>query len=632
MSRSNVNRKKILTALLIAAVGGLYILFGCFVAGCFPIDPDKATHLHQGIDAVKGNFFFNNWILSGVNFITTDIPFYSIGGLFGGLDRSGIIIATGLMIAGWAMICFIAANAYPNGNRIVTLVLSCVLLSVPCLEYANFLRVHTGALILCVAADLLASRICLIEDAKRRRKVSVLLAILLALGTLGDILTVILGIIPICAFALGKAGGCRHDETKRKKYTGLLITAIAALIFGIIIDRLYYLIGSADKGGLLDLRVFWPSSEWKNRLDTLVSFMLKFTGSDFTGLSLGSFDSFIRLLNAVLLLLGLIAMIKTLYCFVRGKKHDDLSVLLSLGVLAITLVFIFTELSAERYVCFVPYALYVILIRNYRSLFSSTVFSRKLIIGGICVLSLVCFVSRLVGLSEYKRAVSEYDELVEVLEEHELYSGFTSFENAAPLRVVSNGGLKMAPVSCYEEGKMSTLRYFTDYDWFEEQEMPNFVIASEQEMYTIDRANVIKCYGEPSESFECGRFEIMVYDDPLPVQNHTDNEYCLFDMSANDAVTISGSDMIARTQGIVYGPYCSVSAGTHTATVKGENLSDVPCDVFSASFSGISYETVSQNDYEIVIRFTTDVDIDDLEIRMINSTEENAVFRSLTIE
>lgn len=623
--KKNETLRKTTSIFVVLIVCCVYIIFGCCLANGYPIDPDKATHLQQGLDIIQGNFFLNNWILSGVNFITTDLPFYMVGGLLGGLDYKSIVIATGLMISLWGIATILAANVYIRDHRRGTFCLSVLLLSVPCFLYGAFLRVHTGAMILSLLAEICV--VYIVEHNGQNIISYILVFLLIFLGCIGDILTVILGVLPVIAFSI------INIRKERRRYFTLIVVVIGALIFALLFDRLYYIFGTADKNSYIaNGRTFLSISEWSERTESLLLALLDMTNGNFSRLALGNPESVLRGANAVLVVLGLIVLLGILIDFLRGRVYDSLSVLLCLSVVFASIVYITTELSAERYICFIPYALYIILARNYKKLFISLEISRKLVISIVFVLAVVCFSSRLMNMGDFQCKTDEYEHLIDVLTDNELLEGYTSFENAAILRVLSNGTVQMAPIEYYGTNNMGPLNYFSDYDWLE-QENPCFIVASDEPYYHVNQKTVKECYGEPKDTIDVDRFQIMLYEGTLPLKNLLDNELNRFDMSGNEAVETRATGIILHPSGIVYGPYCQLRSGYYSIFINGSGLDGARSDVFSGKNNDVLvYSVIEQHDDQIQMQLSCSEDIDDFEVRLFNEqSSTDVVFTNVII-
>ena len=181
----------------------LLITAPVYLCRCHGYDSDKANHLLQARDVVSGNFFLNDWQLTGVTFLSTDLIYYEIGYIVFGVSYKAVCLAEGLMVASAVIGGYLLSTFANKENRILTSVLYFLLAGIPCQSYIASFRVHTGAVFTCFLTFLIVAVIFSRDDTYDNKPLYIVLGVLLFMGVWGDLITVLEGIIPIailCVF------------------------------------------------------------------------------------------------------------------------------------------------------------------------------------------------------------------------------------------------------------------------------------------------------------------------------------------------------------------------------------------------------------------------------------------------
>ncbi len=83
--------------MIILLCGDLFVLYSIRLFYIMPIDSDYSNLILEAADIISGNVLLNDWIQTGISFLTTDLLYYVIAVLFNGVSRNSYLVASGLM-------------------------------------------------------------------------------------------------------------------------------------------------------------------------------------------------------------------------------------------------------------------------------------------------------------------------------------------------------------------------------------------------------------------------------------------------------------------------------------------------------------------------------------------------------
>jgi hypothetical protein len=222
---------------------GLLVLVGLLYLSSvhsYPGSSDGASVILEG-KALLGNFTLTHWALSLDSFWLSDAPFYAIAVLVGGVHPQLMhlvpaVIAVGVIgIGAW-----ISQRGF--GRRAGHLAAGTVvlLLGLPTHAFAQFFLIgpfHVATTLWCLVAFV----------ALRRARFGwgwLLAVCFLAAGLLGDLLTVVLGVVPI---ALAGVVAARRDRRWRVGVPALT-AALCSLVLAEAVRRIAWIIGTYTIG------------------------------------------------------------------------------------------------------------------------------------------------------------------------------------------------------------------------------------------------------------------------------------------------------------------------------------------------------------------------------------------------
>ena len=634
-----VRNKRKLLYIIGCALIIVYIMFIIILCSYMGLDSDKANHLLQAVDIISGNFFFKDWNLTGVTFITTDLIYYEFAALLFGISYKSIYVAGGLMISSVMIVSLLLCrNEWDDKkNCFKKCLLFLLLTAIPCRCLLNSFRVHTGALFLYLVCFSIFDSVIRNKTAKNNRKYVVYL-ILSCMGAIGDLLFVVEGLLPILVICFYR--DVIEGKENSYKYRMFSVLSIFSIVFSVIWDKVYFWIGGANKNAYIGDMLFTSSNEWISKIQNFNSELMSLTMADFAGNRLSVTFGIVKIIYFAILLLALLYIIRIfLLLFTkRANEIDDISLLLCLCMVMAFTAYVFTDMSQARYITIIPTASIVLIIRNLNWI-TDKVSKKGVFECVIFLISGVCFMGKINEIRQYT-SFDGNTELIGFLEQHNLTAGYASFWNASNNTVLSNGNINIRHITRNNSG-FEMHNWFNKNGWYTEN--ANFVLIrnidndrGENDNYGVSELNVISAFGEPIEKYELTDYIILVYDKDLSLELNnglSDGVLTANEMLYMDNAKKKGKEIVIKKGGMVYGPYDKVDKGNYTVVINGDGIDNVTFDINSeSSMENISYEIVSKNQNSISSNLIVNDKVNDIEIRVYNSTNNTAVLKNISIK
>jgi len=495
----------------------MYLCF-CIFRKELPIDSDTANMVLEANDIFHGNIFLSDWVLTGISFLTTDLLFFVIGVMRYGIHIKAFYVAITLMFVAFSFSSLLLFKWRDLKYSVINVLIWLGVGALPVGISPNALKVHTAIWIYVFAACFFIDRMYKEEklaDQPKRYLYVILVAVCFALGTIGDA-TILVGLVLpvfIVCFYLWLT-----DRSKSKFIIKLAVSLIIGTLSGLLIDKLYFIIGGADKHSYLF------GTSFKNFNDIPDSFLLYIKGllglfdADFTGKGIFHPKTLFCGLRFLIVIFGLYIIVKTIARFFKGKNQDIVSVILSIGFVALSISYIFSGLSISigttRYYAYTPVLFSVLISRFFseQEIWSLTLFPRKIraVYGVLAICALL--VIEIAGGSPKQKwtkvANNPYIELGYALSNYGLESGYSDFLDASVTTVTTKNVCKIRAV-------LSDGRFVMPYYWFSKKrwytEYANFVVISDG-YDGINEKNVTSVFGEPYKRLYVTRFVIYVYN------------------------------------------------------------------------------------------------------------------------
>ena len=318
-------------------IGGV-VLFAAYLklTQSNPVNSDWASNALQAWDMLHGNPLLRGWTVTDVSFYTTELPEYMLVELVRGLNTSAAHIAAALTYTLVVIGAALLAKGRAGGREGVAraLMAAGIMLAPTIGPLASTPTLladpdHTGTQVPLLAIWLILDR------ARPRWWVPVLVAVLLAQTQVADPLVAYEGVLPIlvvCAIRVYRQRGARPREAWRACWFEMSLAAGAAMSVAVA-DIVMRLIREA--GGF----AAWPTDTTFSVVSSVgaqawvtVECVLNMFGADFSGMQLGPAAA-VRLVHLAGLALALWAVARALRHFASGELVVQVLVMAAVALL-----------------------------------------------------------------------------------------------------------------------------------------------------------------------------------------------------------------------------------------------------------------------------------------------------------
>ncbi len=496
-----------------AVISIIFVAYTIYAAGLFlqvGIDSDYSNLVLEANDILSGNVFLSGWNLTGISFITTDLPYFVFGALFSGISAGTYYIA---IIAMYIVLVFSALLLLRQNGKALGIVETAVFLAVggfPTVYACSVLRAHTAA------ASLIFFALFTFECYKKNQKSLPLIAgaVFVALATCGDSLALIIGVVPIiiyCARFLF-TGGKIH---RRNMF--ILLSAISGTILGVILESVYIGIGDTNKNSFLKERLFVTAAEMPQKISLLLEILLGVNGADFFGKPIVALSTLIYFIRTVLIILVAYVIFRSIKAFIFSRNCDFICFVLSAGAVITLVILSVTTIIADaqsgRYIGYFPIMSAVLVIR-YFSINPPDLLRKRLSFPIVTAVSiLICALSFIPP--SYSATEGPQYELAHFLEESGLENGYAQFWHASHTTVASENRVKVRAAIYDRQEHICGFNWFCKDEWYS-PEYANYIVIENSDpddvSFGITQKNVLKCLGKPSKRLTCGNYTIFVYN------------------------------------------------------------------------------------------------------------------------
>ena len=503
-----------LKVVLAILAGGVYVWYCIRVFSVSEIDSDYANLVLEASDILKGNIFMCDWIQTGISFFTTDLLYYMVGVFFSGVSRDAYLIASGLM---FSCMIFSALLLVVEGSgrkhKVTEILIFLGMCAVPSALGLNLLRAHTGAYVWAFIAVYCFNRIY--KEEKCKTFFLVLFSFSLIMGCIGDAVMLVVAVVPMLLYCIRDyVSNCPHNC---KKDVFLFLLTVASVVLGGILEKIYYFVGTANKNSFLETKVFDNFDSYLQKLSIYWHAVLGLNGADFTLQQLASFETIFYFIRTGIVLFGFIICIYNVVNFVKGKKLDIISEVLSLGFVLISIVFLITTVSVNinsaRYIGAFPAILAVLVIRflRYKKIFEMRFATNQAPVWGVpFVLGLALLCHSYIPIQQLQIVEAEQERIIPVLEEHNLKNGYANFWDSSINTVISNERVNVRAISM--DDKVNIFAWGCKQTWYREK--ANFVLIRNIELSGtgVNYDNAVKLFGTPKEVVDFENYKILIYD------------------------------------------------------------------------------------------------------------------------
>jgi len=491
----------------------LYFLLCMNIFQSVVIDSDYSNLVLESADIIRGNIFLRNWNLTGISFLTTDLIFFVIGTLFHGISINAYYLAITLMFVVVSLISLMMMGEITKKNIFVVIILWLSIGAIP-MGVIGHLRAHMAVwayiFIVYYIADVIIQ-----DNAKHKILCYSIFALCIALGVVGDAIMILAGVIPLIFVFTIQLLLNRTKLSLKNPVVLLCLFSILGLILGMALDKLYFVIGGANKNSFLESITFVPLERVVRNFWLLIEGLLELMDARFIGKSITTLRTPWYLLRASIVISSLIIIVYNVVMFFKRKSKDLVSILLSFGFIFITCFYIFTsasvDIGATRYFSYAPLLFGILLIRWLlaskfldKYLFESKIKVRQL----IAIIGILIIIFAVRDVTHMTKASSGREELVSFLESKNLSVGYTDFWNASVSTVTSKGKIGIRAIMGINNS-IHPHYWFCKNSWYNEP--ANFVVIGNGYCH-ITEQSIKSAFGLPNERHEVKEYVVYVYN------------------------------------------------------------------------------------------------------------------------
>ena len=489
----------------------VYLPFSVWRNSHASIESDMANLVLEGRDLLNGDFFRRDWNLTGVSFLTTNLPYYVVGVLLFGVSNRANVMAGALMNTFLvATSILLVRNKFKN-NRLLSGLMMLTFGMLPGIFAVRAIRCHTGVVVLgFIALKLFVHFNGKMSESGRKEYFLVgLYSLLIAIAYMGDPIILIILVMPIVLWSI-------TEWLKGKSRPSILVFSLAVNMagagLGVIFDKLYFAIGGSNKNDFLGGRCFASYDEIRDKLVLYFRGLLLLTDASYENQPVMGIRTLFYAVSLLSVVVFFVLVIYNIICFIRDKKHDYITLILGTGFLLMSVIYIGTSISVDvtttRYYAYFPVLMAIVFVRNIeligrsKRIYSVIILSAVILIGG-----------KFYNLkTEVKEIPADQIALGKFLEENGLECGYASFWNASSTTVLSNERVRVRAVIASDE-QLSMYRWFCKNEWYHES--ADFVVTVDDDSFGVTKENIVSVLGEPGKILECGAYNILVYDEDI---------------------------------------------------------------------------------------------------------------------
>ena len=499
-----------------AVAAGVVLLFYCAqrVARQVSVTSDGASLVLESWAMLHGNLLLHGWQLADVSFYTTELPEYMLVELVRGLNPDVVRLCAALTYT--LLVVLAAALAYgarPDDKRAAVIragITVAVMLGPTLLAATTLLNDpdHTGTAVPILLALLI------IDRARRRWWVPVVVAAVLGWALVGDSLVLLIGVAPLVAVGGARAFGLlalRRRPLADAWYDLALAGAgVAAVVGGTVLSELI-----KAGGGF----VLTPSATQSTMPYSALPANAAATVSNFIGLF--SADLFDARLNAWLAVAAVHLVFACLvagglFLALRGCRRDFLQGDLIAQLLAAAVV-----INLLAYLLLYPgsatTAREIAPVFGLGGALAGRMLAEPLLRRGLeplLALGAVAAVAVLLPtLLVVKPPSAATANLARFLAAHDLNSGLAGYWNAQGTTLESGGRIVIAPIKFHRGHGLSALPWEIDIRLYDSSANdPDFLVATAPGApWTVTPAEAVALFGPPYRQYQYDGDTIMVW-------------------------------------------------------------------------------------------------------------------------
>lgn len=522
MQDFNNYNKRIQSIALITVLLTVYFSYSIGLFLRVGINSDYSNLVLEASDILSGNVFLSDWNLTGITFITTDLLYFIIGVAVAGTTVNAYYVAVILMYFTLLAGALFLLKTKGKRTNWIDVVIFLAVGGMPSIYACDILRAHTAVpafTFFAIYFGIKAYYLIATTNKWQRNICFTMFTLLLTLCCAGDPIALIIAIVPIVLICLYNLTG--NNIINKKLNIIFLSLSIASVILGKLIDTLFFMAGDANKNSFLEQKTFTDIDTIRDKFKIYLSSILGMFNASFFGEKLMTINTLWCFLRIIVVLFSFYIMFKSIYNFLKHRNTDMVSVVLSLGFLLMSLIFILTDIAVDinsaRYIGYLPILSAVLIVRyfKYNDTLITRIANKKISKKSLIVVySIVLILSNLAPV-DFKKPVTSQDNLAKFLVENGLKNGYAKFWNASHVTLASEGKVNVRAVVYDNDKNIQKFTWFCKNSWYT-PDSSNFVVIensdSSNDGFGITKESVKKCIGKPGKVLSFENYTIYVYN------------------------------------------------------------------------------------------------------------------------
>ncbi len=516
-------KNNIFPLILLLFFFGIYGIYLFFAFAQVPMDSDFASLVLEANDILNGNILLKGWHLTNAPFTFTEIPFYLLGSAIFNINVWSSILANMAMTLGLFSFGYLLIFDKTNHPFNISSLIYIAIAGFPNAYLIQTLRGHVGLFVIVFAAlNCLKLIFFFPENSKQEKILSIIFLILILLGTASDTFIFPILVAPILFISIYKFLNF-IKITEREKMIFWL--TFVGMILGKVCEKGLILVGGAQITDRSDSILFNNVYQIHQTILTFIDFLCKNFGCDFNNALAFSLESMIKIIHLGILIWGTIILFKTIRNFFKKEETDSLSLIISLGIVFLSLLMIIlpflNQPLAGRYFSYFPTAYAVLIIRSFQTnqLFNRSMTRANISIRFPLVIFILIYILINIQTISLSRVVTPQDRLATFLRDNDLNEGYADFWNANYVTVSSKNRVHSRSIvfsSNPQTGETyaQIFYWFCKPEWYENPDA-NFVVIKTRGdyagFYGVNEENVLKYFGEPLKILEFEDYLIFIY-------------------------------------------------------------------------------------------------------------------------
>jgi hypothetical protein len=494
----------------------LLVLFDLASLHIVTISPDGSTVLLEGQALSGGNLTLHGWLLALDSFWTLDAPFYALGVWIFGVSPLLLNLVPAAIAALIVIVASrIAADGREGNARVAAIVAVLAFLALPAPDMTDYLLQgpwHVATALYCLLAYLGASR-------HRFGWPWALAVAALAAGLLGDLMILVIGVLPVmCA-------GLVYMRRTRSWRAGLpaFSAGVAGLVVAIAVRELADLVGTyALTSRNLALRGSLISSNFRH-LPSRFAALLGVGSLKLKGITNG--PSALQVFHVLGLAIVVAVVLAAAFGLIRGlvgtpgtapkRQERPVEDFLVLGFIADIGFFAFASQSANLE--FVKYltpgvVIAAVLVGRGAGSLAPVIRARRVWRASVVLALCICVAFAVDFGLQFGRPLPPRPAyaLAQFLRAHNLRNGVGDYWSSSLVTVEADDHVTVRPVTTLS-GKIVQYDRQLDTDWYRGQSLSFLVYDTARPWHDVNATSAVATFGEPSHVFLVGTYRVMTW-------------------------------------------------------------------------------------------------------------------------